>query len=227
MSTRIRILATVCLTIIAAGCAASEGPDSAVAADGAAAPPPPAAPANGAGAILTGAVSPASAGFPSVVILESGAPSDPAAPPLPEDPVVMDQIGLDFSPDVLVIRTGRIVRFHNSEDVLHNIHVIDSRSGESVANVATPAPGSTYDLAFEKAGEYAIRCDVHPAMAAFVIVTPSPYSTIAAADGAFSLHGLPPGSYTLVVWNFDEARRRRLPVEVTGPETRVDVSQSS
>lgn len=226
MAARIRILALACLTIAATGCVAPERPGSEVGNDdGAAAPAPPASSGVGSGAILTGVAPPAAAGFPSVVVLEPTGTPDSAVPPVPEEPVVMDQIGLAFSPDVLVIRAGRIVRFHNSEDVLHNIHVIDSGSGASVANVATPAPGSTYDLAFEKPGEYAVRCDVHPAMAAFVIVSSSPYATIAAADGAFSLPAVPPGSYTLVVWSFDEAHRRRLPVEITGPETRIDVSE--
>jgi plastocyanin len=226
MTARIAILALACLTLAATGCAAPERPGSAVGNDdGAAAPAPSASPASRGGAILTGVAPPAAAGFPSVVVLERSGTPDSAVPPLPDEPVVMDQIGLAFSPDILVIRAGRTVRFHNSEDVLHNIHVTDHGSGETVANVATPAPGSSHDLVLDKPGEYAVRCDVHPAMAAFVIVTSSPYFTIASGDGTFSLPAVPPGSYTLVVWSFDEAHRRRLPVEITAPETRIDVSE--
>jgi len=228
MRAPIRILLGACLALVAAGCAPPDGPDSPAAENSAAAAAAsPSPPASGDGAVVRGAVPAAAAGFPSVVILESDALSDPPTPPLPGEPVVMDQIGLAFSPDILVVRAGRTVRFHNSEDVLHNIHVTDHGSGETVANVATPAPGSTYDLVLDKPGEYAVRCDVHPAMAAFVIVTLSPHFSVADRDGTFSLNGIPPGPYTLVVWSLDEARRRRVRVEVSTPETRVDVSEES
>ena len=39
------------------------------------------------------------------------------------DKPVMDQAGLTFGPELLLVRTGQPVEFRNSDDTLHNVHV--------------------------------------------------------------------------------------------------------
>jgi hypothetical protein len=45
------------------------------------------------------------------------------------------------------------------------------------------------------------RCDVHRWMNSFVGVLDHPFFAVTGADGAFSLKGLPPGTYTVEAWH--------------------------
>lgn len=118
----------------------------------------------------------------------------------------MDQYNTEFHPRLLVVRVGQTVQFKNSEDTLHNVHVIDIRTRDTAFNVATPITGA-YEYVFESASVYDVSCGIHPSMAAFIVATESPFTVVAENDGAFSLPEVPPGDYTVTVWNLDPSRR--------------------
>jgi uncharacterized protein (DUF2141 family) len=42
-----------------------------------------------------------------------------------------------------------------------------------------------------------VRCNNHPWMNAFINVSATPYFAVSDANGAFSIKGLPPGTYTI------------------------------
>ena len=151
---------------------------------------------------VTGTAPRAFGGFPSVVILEPEVPIE--VPILP--PAVMDQYNTEFHPRLLLVRVGQTVRFKNSEDTLHNVHVIDIETHDTAFNVATPVVGA-YDYVFDNASVYDVSCGIHPSMAAFIVVTDSQFAVVAENDGAFSLPEVPAGNYTARVWNLDPARR--------------------
>jgi plastocyanin len=161
----------------------------------------------------------AAGGFPSVVLL---VPENVRDLPVPEEPVLMDQHGNAFHPKVLVVRHGQPVEFRNSEDVLHNVHVFDTETRETVFNVGTPVVGS-YRHTFARPGAYDVSCDIHPAMAAFVIVSETPYVAIADAQGSFELDDVPEGSYELSVWNLDPDRRAQRRVDIGPGTTELDL----
>jgi plastocyanin len=157
----------------------------------------------------------ATGGFPSVVLLapEEALTETPAPDQLAAAPAVMDQYGNAFQPKVLVVRVGEPVDFENSEDVLHNVHVLDMEGGKTVFNVGTPVVGS-YRHVFEKEGAYDVSCDIHPYMAAYIIVTSAPYWAIAGMEGGFEIPEVPEGAYRLSVWNLDAERRLEDRVEI-------------
>ena len=127
-------------------------------------------------------------------------------PPILEEPAVMDQYNTEFHPRLLLVRVGQTVQFKNSEDTLHNVHVVDIETRDTAFNVATPVTGA-YEYVFENASVYDVSCGIHPSMAAFVVVTDSPLSVVADNEGAFSLPEVPPGNYKVTVWNLDPSRR--------------------
>ena len=47
---------------------------------------------------------------------------------------------------------------------------------------------------------FAVKCDVHPWMRAWVGVFDHPWFAVTSADGAFRLANVAPGSYTLIAW---------------------------
>ena len=165
-----------------------------------------------AAASVTGIAAKATRGFPSVVMLSGPAHNVP----VPSEAVLMEQTNKIYTPGVLVARVGQAVTFRNNDDMLHNVHGLNLDNGDTVFNVAQPIYGMQMDFIFEEAGTYAILCDVHPEMEAYVVVTDAPYATVAEADGTFAID-VPVGDYDLQVWNIQERKQRTEKVTV-GPD---------
>jgi plastocyanin len=124
---------------------------------------------------------------------------EPAAPvPLPEGNAVLDQFSKAFVPETLFVRVGQPVIFKNSEDQLHNVTVVRTRTGTGVFNVSQNQ-GDVHTHTFEQAGEYDVTCDVHPGMRATIVAANTPYAVYADARGAFFFQNLTPGRYRLKV----------------------------
>jgi len=156
-------------------------------------------------------------GILSIVLL------DPVADievPLPEEVPVMDQFGRMFNPAFLLVRTGQTVRFTNSEDELHTVHVMDS-GGESLFNVATLF-GSRYEYTFALADDYKVVCDSHTEMAADIMVVSSPYAVVADTDGAFTLLDVAPGIYKVTLLKGGE--RYELDLEIVAGHNQLDLT---
>ena len=174
-----------------AGCTAQPGPETTEAV-----PTPTDGPTgDGRLAEVVGQAPPATQGAPSVVILEPQAAVDV---PVPIEPVIMDQFGRAFVPRLIVVREGQPVRFKNSEDDLHTVHVQDS-DGESLFNVAMPIQGGEHNYTFDDSGDYAVSCNAHQEMHATILVVQAPYAVVADRDGRFALPGVVPGIYNVIV----------------------------
>ena len=159
----------------------------------------------------------ATGGTPSVVLLRPvGAP---VALPARENPR-MDQLGLAFSPMFLAVRVGETVSFTNSETITHNVKLAFSDTDSIVADYETD-PAAAVDHVLDTEGGYEVSCDHHPGMRAFIFASNAPYVVFADNAGVFSITDVPPGSYTLSIWNVDPARRSERTLEVTGPSTEV------
>lgn len=145
------------------------------------------------GAELIGTVQ--SAGRPAeyaVVWLEaSGGPAAPA------QKVVLDQRNVAFVPHVLAVRVGTTVEFPNNDKVFHN--VFSFRDGKKF-DLGMYPKGAVRRIAFDKPGLARLFCNIHPNMAAYVMAVDSPYFTVSNENGAFTIPGVPPGTYTYHAW---------------------------
>jgi plastocyanin len=202
------------LAALAAGCSGSK-PSSPAAAVAPAAHAPAASPAPGSAGTVSGKVS--ASGGAAVIVLEPKTPR--AFAPQAEKPV-MDQVGLTFGPELLVVRTGEPVEFRNNDDTLHNVNVKNEETREQAFNVAIPT-GGVYEYTFKKDGFYRVGCDIHPAMAASIFAAATPFATVADGDGSFVFSDVPPGGWTLTVYT--GGRQLRKDIEVAGGETNVTV----
>ena len=140
-------------------------------------------------------------------------------PPQDEKPV-MDQVGLTFGPELLLVRTGQPVEFRNGDDTLHNVHVTHEETREPAFNVAIPT-GGWYDHTFARDGFYRVGCDIHPAMAASIFSASTPFTALAETDGSFTFTGVPAGAWTVTVYT--GGRRLQKDVDVKGGSTEVTV----
>jgi plastocyanin len=157
---------------------------------------PAAAPADSGAQTVSGKAPITQGGYAAIVVLEPvGAPSTSPQPSVPQ----MDQVQQTFIPSVLLVRTGQPVNFLNNDDVLHNVRVKDDETKESAFNVAIPT-GEKYTHTFSRDGFYDVGCDIHPGMAAQIVSTSSPYTTVADASGAFSIANVPNGPYKAIAY---------------------------
>ncbi len=197
-----RLLSVTCLLSLV-GCSSSPAD----------APPPAAAPApvvavTGGPARVYGRVPVANA-MPSIVVLEPTTERTYPEVPVP----MMDQALQTFLPEVLFVRVGQPTEFRNSDEVLHNINVSDDETKTQAFNVAIPTDAK-YNYTFVKEGAYGVRCDIHPAMSALIVVSKSPYAVQTDAAGAYEMPSVEPGSYQLVA--YAGSRKFQKPLDVTG-----------
>jgi plastocyanin len=207
-----RVLFAIALATWCAGCASE--PVDEIPAETPTVKSAPAA-ADAGGATVIGKAPAAKGGLAAVVILKPAV--DREFPPAAYSPV-MDQISLSFIPPVLFVRTGQAAEFRNSDEVLHNVRVYEDETKEPAFNVAIPTGGS-YAYTMKRDGFYNVGCDIHPGMAAVIVATATPYSTLAASDGAFSIEGVTPGDYKLTVYADVEKIER----DVTVSNARTDL----
>lgn len=117
---------------------------------------------------------------------------------VPEKPIELDQIQCHYDPHVILIPAGATVEFLNSDAVSHNVHTYATKNGSFNRTIAA---GSKDEQKLEKSEAIQVKCDIHPWMSSYIYVTDTPYATISAADGSFTIENLPPGDYKIDVWH--------------------------
>jgi plastocyanin len=118
-----------------------------------------------------------------------------AEPTTPLAPKTVSQAGLSFFPNLVGVVRGQEVRFQNDDGVAHNIFSTD------------PA----FDLGhykkewkshrFTSPGVVQIFCNVHPQMAAWVVVLKNPQFALTDSAGNYRIEGVPPGQWRVVAWH--------------------------
>ena len=120
--------------------------------------------------------------------------------PAPAEPAVLSQVGCLYSPHVGGVQVGQMLKVVNTDPTLHNVHASPTANPEF--NQAQPFQGMELERTFDTT-EVMIpfKCDVHPWMSSYLGVVDHPFFAVTAADGSFSIDGLPAGSYTLEIWH--------------------------
>jgi hypothetical protein len=118
----------------------------------------------------------------------------------PTDPVLFDQQGCRYHPHVAGAMVGQKIQFKNSDPTLHNVHASPTKNPGF--NLAQATQGKVDEKSFEQPEVMIpVTCDVHGWMKSYVGVLPHPFYSVSANDGAFSLKGVPPGTYTVTAWH--------------------------
>ncbi len=118
---------------------------------------------------------------------------------VPSTPVTIDQSGCWFRPRVLGIQVGQTLQVINSDPVTHNIHPMAELN--RAWNHSQGAGDPPIDRRFVKPEiMIPVKCNIHSWMHAFIGVLPYPYFAVSADNGSFTIGNLPPGNYTIAVW---------------------------
>lgn len=145
--------------------------------------------------------------------------------PAPSDKPVMDQKGLMFQPHLMVVQQGTTVEFLNSDKVAHNVFWTSVSGNKKLGhNLGTWPQGEKRAFKFDNPGSIALLCNVHPEMAGYIVVVPTPYYVTSDKSGNYKIENVPDGSYTVTAWH-EGGKPQSKPVSVSG-DTKADFSLS-
>jgi len=147
--------------------------------------------------------------------------------PAPAEHPLIDQKGLLFQPHITVVLVGTTVDFLNSDKVAHNVFwpsVMQGGKKLPGKNLGTWPTGEKRPFKFDQTGVAALLCNVHPEMAGYVIVAPTPYYAVTDKGGNYKIDNVPDGQYNVVAWH-EGAKTSTKAVTVAG-DTKADLTVS-
>ena len=135
-------------------------------------------------------------------------PGEHLAHPASSQPAVMDQIGSEFVPHILVVASGTDVVFPNNDTVSHHVYSFSPTKQFELdlyrGNIHPPQ-------LFDRPGLVVLGCNIHDSMLGFILVVDTPYFGKTGGDGALSLSELPAGSYRVRAWTPRTSDRNQPP----------------
>jgi len=124
---------------------------------------------------------------------------------------VMDQVGSEFKPRLLVVTRGSRVQFPNSDAIRHQVYSFSAaKRFELPLYTGTPPE----PVVFDRPGVVTLGCNIHDWMKGYIVVVDTPYHGTTGADGQVTLEA-PDGAYLLTAWH------ERLPAVDAAPKPTV------
>ena len=136
---------------------------------------------------------PAGTGTPTIVYAE---PLD-SKPAIPSGQFSMSQRNKSFTPRVLAVPVGSTINFPNDDQIFHNVF---SLSRPSPFDLGLYRAGVSKSRTFTAPATYRVFCNIHPQMAAVILVLPTPYITQTDPMGGYRFD-LPAGRYRITAWS--------------------------
>ena len=107
-----------------------------------------------------------------------------------------------FDPYVQAIATGGTLNVSNDDRVLHTNRFINVGTGQITGIAPFNDDGEVVPVdRFKDAAEIEVVSDRHPWAHAWIAVLDHPYYAQTAANGTFTIDGIPPGRYLLRAWH--------------------------
>jgi plastocyanin len=143
----------------------------------------------------------------------------PALGEAPPAPVVTSK-DKRFSPRVIAVRKGAQVAFPNVDPIFHNAF---SRTPGNEFDLGLYRRGASRSVRLNNPGLVRVYCNIHPEMAAYVMVVERGPFAVAGPDGQFTVHGIAPGPRTVRFWSERGGQQEQAVVFRGGAEQRLDV----
>jgi len=157
-------------------------------------------------------------GNPTEVIVYIVGFTEPAS----DHVTTIEQKDRKFVPDLVAITVNEKVSFPNNDAFLHNVF---SQSGTRKFDLGSYKGGDTKVRQFSEAGVVDVYCNIHPEMAATILVLPNRRHTRVDASGHFVLDGVPPGNWTVFAYARRATKPTSAPVTVqAGAVTTVELA---
>ncbi|MGQ0505544.1 MAG: carboxypeptidase regulatory-like domain-containing protein [Myxococcaceae bacterium] len=123
----------------------------------------------------------------------------PTTGKVPTTPIHVEQKDCMYRPRVQGAVEGQKVEIQNADPTLHNVH---SYAGtKTLFNQAQPPNAKNLEKDTKGADVIKLKCDVHPWMTGYIVVTKHPFFAVSSEDGKFEIKDVPAGSYTVEAWH--------------------------
>jgi plastocyanin len=140
----------------------------------------------------------------------------------PGPSVRIEQKNRRFKPDLVAITVGESIAFPNGDPILHNVF---SQSPARKFDLGSFKRNETKEKQFPGPGVIDVYCNIHPEMAATILVLPNRRHTRAKPDGTFALDGVPVGSWQVFAYTRRATKPAQAKVTVTaGAETQQNLA---
>jgi plastocyanin len=120
----------------------------------------------------------------------------PAQWPVPAQAVKLAQNGCVYQPHVQGIMEDQDLEITNDDPVNHNVHA-ECQVNQAWNESQPPRAEHKFKKFTAQEVLFPVTCSVHPWMRAYIGVSPHPFFAVTGDDGAFTLKGVPPGTYTI------------------------------
>jgi plastocyanin len=110
----------------------------------------------------------------------------------------IEQLNKQFIPSWAVVQRGTTLQFPNLDNIYHNVFSLSSGNTFDLGLYNSSGDAKTHT--FDEAGAVDIYCNIHPQMAASVLVVPNRFFSRVKADGTFEISGVPSGRRKVVAW---------------------------
>ncbi len=139
--------------------------------------------------------------------------------------VTFDQKGCQYEPHVLAFPAGSTVNVMNADGILHNIHTYSTKNPPF--NMAQPKFKKVIKVTVAQPEVIKVTCDAHGWMKGWWYVTDNPYYAVTDDKGNFTIKDVPPGDYTLEVWQEDLGKQDQKVSVKAGAATTANFSLKS
>ena len=102
-----------------------------------------------------------------------------------------------FSPHLLVIPVGSVIRFPNADPFFHNVF---SLFNGKRFDLGLYEAGTAKEVDFSREGVSYIFCNIHPEMSAVVVALSTPLYALSDAKEDFVIRNVPAGEYEMHTW---------------------------
>jgi len=167
-------------------------------------------------------------GLENVVLYISQGLSGSEAAQKPSSEPVFDQKGCMYTPHVLAMDVGQEYKVTTSDQTAHNIHPEPNPMTGNIPWNRSQPPGAPPIVQTWKAEEVAIpvKCNIHPWMHGWFVVVKGPYATTD-ESGSYTIHGVPPGSYTVTAWQEELGTQTEKVTVAAGAPAKADFTFKS
>ena len=139
--------------------------------------------------------------------------ADPESLAAPETRAVMDQVDQRFVPHLLVIQTGTLVEFPNSDTIAHHVY---SFSHPNHFKLPIYKGNAHAPVRFQDSGIVVLGCNIHDNMLGYIAVVDTPVFGKTGEDGTARLDGRVRAGDRISIWSprlRDEAAQLSVLVE--------------
>jgi Carboxypeptidase regulatory-like domain len=141
----------------------------------------------------------------------------------PSTPVAIDQNGCWFRPRILGIQTNQALQITNSDPVTHSIHPMAQINREWNHSQGAGEPPLVRKFARPEVMIH-VKCNIHSWMQAYIGVVDHPYFAVSGEDGSYRIGNLPPGTYTVAIWQEKLGTQERQVTVAPHTNTQADVT---